>query len=109
MSFFNKGTVLAGAVAAMFACGGGSGDTTTTPASTAPAGVEGAEAGAEHGDHHAPATAEQVKCAGVNECKASADCHGEGNSCKGQNQCKGKGWVMASADDCAGQGGTIVQ
>ena len=110
MSFFNKGTVLAGAVAAMFACGGGAdSETTTTPAATAPAAAADPAAADPAADPHAPATAEQVKCAGVNECKGQADCGGESSSCKGQNECKGKGWVMASAEDCSAKGGSVVE
>ena len=87
MNLFNKGTVLAGAVAALFACAGGD----------------------EGGGAAEPATAEQIKCSGVNECKGKAECNGEGHSCKGQNTCHGKGWVMASADDCSAKHGTVIQ
>ena len=113
MNLFSKGTVLAGAVAALFACGGGSSadQTSTTPAATeAPAAADPHAAPAADGDM-GPASAEQVKCAGINECKGSAECAAAdgSSSCKGQNTCKGKGWISASAEDCTAKGGTVVQ
>lgn len=114
MNLFSKGTVLAGAMAALFACGGGSSADQTTPATTEaapPAADEaGAAAPAEGGDM-GPATADQVKCAGINECKGSAECSAAdgSSSCKGQNACAKKGWVTASAEDCTARGGTTVE
>ena len=107
MNLFSKGTVLAGAVAALFACGGGdkAGETTTPAASDQPAAAGGDQGGGEA----EPATSQQVKCMGINECKGKAECNGEGHSCKGQNTCHGKGWVMASVDDCSAKHGTVVQ
>lgn len=113
MNLFSKGTVLAGAAWALFACGGSSAPESTTPAATeaAPAaeGAEGAEAAPAEGGEAAPMTAEQVKCSGINECKGKGECGAADHSCKGQNECKGKGWVMASTEDCSGKGGSVVQ
>ena len=112
MNLFSKGTVLAGAAWALFACGGGSSSAPeTTPAATGePTQAAGDQTGAapeaNAGD---PATTEQVKCSGINECKGHASCGGADHSCKGQNECKGKGWVMASAEDCNAKGGSVVQ
>lgn len=113
MNLFSKGTVLAGAVAALFACGGGApaDQTSTTPAATeAPAAGDPAAAPAAGGDM-APASTEQVHCSGINECKGSAECAASdgSSSCKGQNTCRGKGWISASAEDCTAKGGTVVK
>jgi uncharacterized membrane protein len=55
------------------------------------------------------ATGDQVKCAGVNECKGKGSCAGAGGSCAGQNSCKGKGVVSMSKADCEKKGGKVVQ
>lgn len=52
--------------------------------------------------------AAQVKCSGVNECKAKGACGGANHDCAGQNECKGKGWVTLAEKDCKAKGGTIV-
>jgi hypothetical protein len=79
-----KGTLIAGAVCAMFSAG------------TALAGSSGKSA--------------DVKCAGANSCKGQGSCSGADNSCKGQNSCKGKGWThTASAKDCTDKGGTVMK
>lgn len=112
MNLFSKGTVLAGAVAALFACGGAAPDEATTPATGEPAAADPSAPGAsDPAAAHGPATAEQVKCTGINECKGSAECAAADgtSSCKGQNACKGKGWVSVSAEDCTTKGGTVVQ
>jgi hypothetical protein len=112
MNLFSKGTVLAGAAWALFACGGGSStpSESTTPATNEPAaGGAGDMAAPAEGDATSPMTAENVKCSGINECKGKSECSGADHSCKGQNDCKGKGWVQASADDCSAKGGTVAQ
>jgi hypothetical protein len=111
MNLFSKGTVLAGAAWALFACGGGSStpSESTTPAANAPAAGAGDQAAPAQGDAASPMTAEKVKCSGINDCKGKSSCGGGDHSCKGQNDCKGKGWVEASADDCSTKGGTVVQ
>lgn len=54
----------------------------------------------------APATGE---CHGVNECKGTGACGGEGHSCSGKNECKGKGWLKMSKEDCEAKGGTFKE
>jgi len=55
------------------------------------------------------AASEEVKCAGINECKGHGACSGADNSCSGQNGCKGQGWVkVKSAQECTDKGGTVV-
>ncbi|MEZ4271216.1 MAG: hypothetical protein R3C68_07225 [Myxococcota bacterium] len=86
-----KGTLVASAVAGLFACAG--------------SGSSGAEATAAP----AASTDTVVHCAGINACKGHAACAGAENACKAQNECKGKGWVEApSAADCEAKGGTVV-
>ena len=41
----------------------------------------------------AQAGEDEVKCYGVNKCKASGDCGGKGHSCAGHNECAGKGYI----------------
>ena len=52
---------------------------------------------------------DEVKCAGINECKGQSLCAGASNACNGQNACKGKGWVETSAKECADKGGKVVE
>jgi len=52
--------------------------------------------------------AAQVKCSGVNECKAKGACGGAGHDCAGNNECKGKGWISLAEKDCKAKGGTVV-
>ncbi len=80
------GTVIAGAVATMFAFA--------------------AHAGAPAKDAKGGAAA--VKCSGVNECKGKSACSGAGNSCAGKNECKGKGVSKLTEADCKAKGGTVV-
>jgi len=53
------------------------------------------------------ATAENVKCLGVNSCKGHGQCAAAANDCAGKNSCKGKGWLKLSAAECAKRGGTV--
>jgi uncharacterized membrane protein len=82
-----KGSVLAGAVATMFAFGAYAAD--KAPAKDAKA-------------------AGTVKCSGVNECKGKGACAGAGNSCAGKNECKGKAWTKMTEADCKTKGGTVL-
>ena len=110
MNLFSKGTLVAGLAAAMFACGGSAPDSSTVPAVSDEPAAEGTDTDSDMGSaDEQPATAEQIKCSGINECKGKAECGGDAHSCKGQNECAGKGWVMASAEDCEGQGGSVVE
>ncbi len=82
-----KGTVLASAVAGLFAF-------------------------AAYAEDKAPAkdTKEtaSVNCGGVNECKGKGACSSAESSCAGQNACKGKGVLKISAKDCAEKKGKVV-
>jgi hypothetical protein len=56
-----------------------------------------------------PASADSVKCQGINACKGQSACKTASNACKGQNACKSQGWVpTASAEACTSQGGTVL-
>ena len=49
-----------------------------------------------------------VKCYGVNKCKAMGKCGGAGHECAGQNTCKGQGWLKMPKDSClAIEGGSL--
>jgi hypothetical protein len=90
-SLFFKGTLLATAVAGMFACASTSQQSggSATPA--------------------AAASGQVVKCEGINECKGHSDCGGGTHHCASQNECKGKGWVKtASQDECVQKGGKVI-
>jgi uncharacterized membrane protein len=52
---------------------------------------------------------EKVRCAGINECKGHGSCAGAEHSCAGQNACKGQGWVETSAEECTQKGGKIIE
>jgi uncharacterized membrane protein len=85
-----KNTLVASAVASLFALG-----------------AYAADAKAPAKDDKAAAA--NVKCTGVNECKGKGACAGAGNACAGKNECKGKG-VMAMTDaDCKTKGGKVAE
>ena len=56
----------------------------------------------------AAAGGDEVRCAGINECKSHGACAGAGNACAGQNACKGQGIVKTTAEDCKAKGGTVA-
>jgi len=57
-----------------------------------------------------PASAESVKCLGINACKGQGSCKTANNSCKGQNSCKGLGWVeQSNSEACTAAGGTVIE
>jgi uncharacterized membrane protein len=85
-----KGSLVAMAAAGLFACSSGG----SHPASSQPASRSG--------------SAELVKCAGVNECKGTGQCAGQGHDCAGHNECKGQGWVKLEAEECKDRGGTAI-
>ena len=94
-----KGTLLASAMAGLFACA-------STKSAEEPAGDEAMPA--EEGDDMAGG--DEIKCMGLNECKGQGECGGAGNDCAGKNECAGKGWVMASSEaDCTDKGGTVLE
>lgn len=89
MKMSMKGSLIAAAVASMFATG-------CATQSTAMAKDE-KMGGA------------MVHCGGVNGCKGQSACATQASSCKGQNECKGKGWVPAATEkECTDKGGTVV-
>lgn len=61
------------------------------------------------GAEPAAASAAEVKCFGINECKGQSACDVAGShECGGQNDCAGKGWILVSEDECKEKGGEIV-
>jgi uncharacterized membrane protein len=85
-----KGTMIASAVASLFAFGAYAAEPAKAPAKDA------------------KAAAANVKCTGVNECKGKGACAGAGNACAGKNECKGKGVTAMTEADCKSKGGTVV-
>ena len=59
------------------------------------------------GDSSAAKTA-KVNCAGINACKGTGECSGDGHGCAGMNTCKGKGWVSVTAAECSKKKGKVV-
>ena len=58
----------------------------------------------------APAGGEKKgECHGVNSCKGTGACHGNGNTCSGTNSCKGKGWIKATKAECDAKGGKFKE
>lgn len=51
---------------------------------------------------------EQVVCDGINSCKGTGSCHGNGHACAGKNGCKGQGHTKTSKEDCLAKGGKIA-
>jgi hypothetical protein len=92
MHMFQKGSVVAFALAGLFATGACSQKKET----------ESKKEGA------APAMQANVKCTGVNECAGHGGCKSAANECKGKNGCKGKGFVEMSSDDCTAKGGKAM-
>lgn len=45
------------------------------------------------------------ECHGMNTCKGTGECGGQGHSCHGMNTCKGQGWVTLSEKDCKAKKG----
>ena len=88
-----KGTMIASAVASLFAFGAYAAD--AKAADKAPA-------------KDTKAAAANVKCTGVNECKGKGACAGAGNACAGKNECKGKGVTAMTEADCKAKNGTVV-
>ena len=53
--------------------------------------------------------ADAVPCYGINACKGTGDCGGQGYSCAGKNACKGQGFIQLAADTCTRiQGGKLT-
>jgi len=82
-----KGTLIASAVAGLFAC------SSTKPTVATPSG----------------ATAAAVRCQGINACRGQAECAGPGHPCGKHTACKGQGWLTTpSADECVARGGKVL-
>lgn len=81
----SKGTLIAAAVAGLFA--------SSAPAVATAKGT---------------AATEKVRCEGVNSCKGKSACKGANNACKGQNTCKGTGAVEMTEKQCKAKGGTVA-
>ncbi len=45
------------------------------------------------------------ECHGVNSCKGTGACGGQGHGCAGKNACKGQGWIKATKAECDAKGG----
>jgi hypothetical protein len=52
--------------------------------------------------------APQVRCFGINSCKAQSSCATAKNACAGQNACKGQGWLKVSREQCSAKGGRVL-
>ena len=89
---FQKGNLVAFALAGLFATGACSQAKDSEPKKEAAS----------------PAMSANVKCMGVNECAGHGGCKSAANECKGHNGCKGKGFVEMTADDCAAKGGKAM-
>jgi uncharacterized membrane protein len=85
MNMSIKGTMIAAAVAGLFASG----------ASVAFAGD------AKKGGN-------EVMCDGINACKGQGACAGGGHGCAGKNGCKGQGFTKTSKEECKAKGGKVV-
>ena len=46
------------------------------------------------------AKAGKVPCYGINKCKGTGACGGQGRSCAGTNACKGQGYLELDKDTC---------
>ena len=77
-----KGTMIAAAVAGLFAAGA--------------SGTASAKKG------------EEVVCDGINACKGQSSCKGAGHACAGQNGCKGQGHTKTTKEECMAKGGKVA-
>lgn len=79
-----SGLMIAMSAAALFACGG---DETPDPSTQT----------------------QEIKCAGINDCKGHSDCAGANSDCKGLNDCAGTGYLLTASDkECMDKGGTVI-
>lgn len=46
------------------------------------------------------ASAEKIKCEGVNSCKGHGSCKSAKNACAGKNGCAGESFTMLSPEEC---------
>ncbi|MDP1841576.1 MAG: hypothetical protein Q8N31_17800 [Reyranella sp.] len=55
------------------------------------------------------ASAQSVKCTGINSCKGTSACKTGSSACKGLNACKGQGWTETSdVVSCTSKGGKVI-
>jgi hypothetical protein len=65
--------------------------------------------GSKSGSAEKPATMEaKVKCQGVNACAGHGACKSAANDCAGKNGCKGKGFVEMTKEECDQKGGKVM-
>jgi hypothetical protein len=50
----------------------------------------------------------QVKCVGLNACKAQGVCAQGDHACGGKNACKGQGVTLVTAEECTAKGGKAI-
>jgi uncharacterized membrane protein len=86
MNMSIKGTMIAAAVAGLFATG-----------ATGAAFAKDAKKGGD-----------EVMCDGLNACKGQGACAGGGHACAGKNGCKGQGHTKMSKEDCMAKGGKVA-
>ena len=86
-----KTASLASAVAMLFVACGGSNSSSSGAATPSPT-----------------AGGDQVKCVGLNACKAQGVCAQADHACKGQNGCKGQGVTLVTPTECASKGGKAI-
>jgi hypothetical protein len=55
------------------------------------------------------ASAQSVKCTGINSCKGTSACKTASSACKGMNSCKGQGWIETTdVVSCTSKGGKVT-
>ena len=99
-----KGAMIAASVASMFVMSGCSNKNMKDKAED-----KAMEQGTKAATQAVEAAGEEIKCAGINECKGQGACGGADHDCAGKNECKGKGWVKVSMAECTAKGGTKVE
>lgn len=52
---------------------------------------------------------EEITCTGINSCKGTGSCHGNGHACAGKNGCKGQGNTKTTKEDCLAKGGKLAK
>jgi hypothetical protein len=81
-----RGSLIASAVAGLFACA-------SSPQPVAPSGT----------------TASSVRCQGINSCRGQGECSAADHPCGKHTACKGQGWLtVPSAAECTARGGKVL-
>jgi hypothetical protein len=82
-----RGTLIASAVAGLFACA------SNRPEPVAPSGT----------------ASESVRCQGINSCRGQGECSGANHPCGKHTACKGQGWLtVPNAQACLDRGGKVL-